>query len=155
MSRRILDSWSGRLAVVAAAAWLAGCGAVVRGGRLSNRPYDGRDGVYLSTGGAPKPYRTVGFIQITGEGRTYGGMVDVGDIGLDVIVKGTLAQEATKMGGDGVINIEFLDENPPTGYERAQDAAQTMNNVLSGTAAVEERRRTVVVTGEVIQFTGP
>ncbi|HLL52847.1 MAG TPA: hypothetical protein VK447_04820 [Myxococcaceae bacterium] len=154
MSGRILKAWTGRLAVAGACAWLAvGCGAVVRGGRLSDRPDTGRGGIFLSTGGSPKPYQTVGFIQVTGEGRTIAGMVDVGDIGLDGVVKGTLAQEAFKMGGEGVINIEFEDENPPTGYERAQEAAQAVQNAFAGEPQ-EARRRTVVVTGEVIRFIG-
>jgi hypothetical protein len=136
-----------------AVAWLSllGCQAVVRGGKLSDRPDDGR-GIYLSTGGSPRPFRTLGFIQITGEGRMYAGTLDVGDASLDGVVRGALAAEASRMGGHGVINIEFLDENPPTGFERVSDAVSTTLNLASGEVQVEERRRTVMVTGEVIQF---
>jgi hypothetical protein len=139
------------LALVLAGLPLLGCQAVVRGGKLSDRPDDGR-GIYLSTGGSPRPFRTLGFIQITGEGRMYAGMLDVGDASLDGVVRGALATEAARMGGHGVINIEFLDENPPTGFDRAADAMSTASNLASGEGQVQERRRTVVVTGEVIQF---
>ena len=141
------------LLLFAAVVPLIGCSAVVRGQRLSSRSDDTGQGVYLSTGGSPRPYRTLGFIQITGEGRTVAGMVDVGDAGLDGVIRGTMAQEASKLGGDGVIHIEFLDENPQTDYERLQQAAQTVNSLASGQGQVEQRRRTVVVTGEIIKFT--
>ena len=62
-----------------------------------------------------------------------------------------LAETARRMGGDGVIHIEFLDENPPTLAERIQDASTTLQNAGTG-EGVEARQRTVVVTGEVIQF---
>jgi hypothetical protein len=140
-----------RLLAAAALLPLLGCQAVVRGGKLSDRPDSGR-GIYLSTGGSPRPFKTLGFVQITGEGRTYAGALDVGDASIDGVVRGALATEAARMGGHAVINIEFLDENPPTDYDRIADAANTASNLASGEAQIEERVRTVVVTGEVIQF---
>lgn len=133
---------------------LLGCKAVVRGGKLSDRPADDH-GLYISTGGSPRPFRTLGFIQVTGEGRTYAGALDVGDANLDGVVRGVLAEQAARMGGHGVINIEFLDENPPTDYERITDAMNTAAHIATGQGQLEERRRTVVVTGEVIQFLDP
>lgn len=144
-------AWAARALVLLAVAPLAGCGAVVRGQRLSSRPDDAH-GVYLTTGGSPKPYKTLGFAQITGEGRAYGGMVEVGDAGFDGVIRGTLSAEAVKMGGDAVIHIEFLDENPQTNFERYQAAANTVSNYVQGQAHLEERRRSVVVTGEIIKF---
>jgi hypothetical protein len=138
--------------VVAAVAPLVGCNAVVRGQKLSDRPERDSRGMFLSTGRSPRPYRTLGFAQIMGEGRTYAGMVDVGEAGFDAAIRGALAQEAIRMGGDGVIHIEFLDENPPTTYERYQEAAQAVQSFASGQGQTQERRRTVVVTGEIIKF---
>jgi len=152
-SKRLQGLAARRLLLLAAVVPLVGCSAVVRGQRLSDRPDETSRGVYLSTGGAPRPYQTLGFVQVTGEGRTVAGVVDVGDAGLDGVIRGTLAQEASKLGGDGVIHIEFLDENPQTDYERLQQAAQTVNSLASGHGQVEQRRRTVVVTGEIIKFT--
>lgn len=133
----------------------AGCNVVVKGGPLSHRPDTGR-GLYLSTGGSPKPFRTVGFIQVRGYGVNVAGVADVGEAALDGAIKGALATEATRMGGHGVINIEFLDENPQTPAERAQAFANTLNQTVeTGQAQVETRDRWVTVTGEVIQFVGP
>lgn len=148
---RTKGSRRGAWLLLAAALPLLGCGAVVQGGRLSHRPHAEVD-LFMTTGNSPRPYRTLGFIQVTGEGRTYGGVADVGDAGLDGVIRGALAHEARKMGGDGVIHIEFLDENPQTDYERYQQAAETISNLAEGKGGVSEKQRTVVVTGEVIQF---
>jgi hypothetical protein len=129
-----------------------GCGATVRGSPLSDRPYTDDRGIYLSTGGAPRPYRTLGFAQVTGYGVTVAGMSDLGEAGLDGAIRGTLSQVAARMGGDGVINIEFTDENPPTDADRISDFSQTVSNVASGKGEVKTRNRSVIVTGEVIQF---
>jgi hypothetical protein len=57
------------------------------------------------------------------------------------------------MGGDGVIHIEFNDENPPTDADRISDLSESVSNVLSGSGeGVKTRNREVVVTGEIIQF---
>jgi hypothetical protein len=129
-----------------------GCGATVRGSPLSSRPPQDARGMYLSTGSAPAPYRTLGFAQVTGYGVTVGGFSDVGEAGLDGTIRGALSQEAARMGGDGVINIEFTDENPPTDVERISDLSQTVGGVASGKGEIKTRNRAVVVTGEVIQF---
>jgi hypothetical protein len=128
------------------------CGATVRGSPLSHRPPEAGPGLYLSTGGAPRPYRTIGFAQVTGYGVTVAGLSDVGEAGLDGTIRGTLSQVAERMGGDGVIHIEFTDENPPTDVERVSDLSQTVSNVASGKGEVKTRNRSVVVTGEIIQF---
>jgi hypothetical protein len=131
-----------------------GCGATVRGSPLSSRPPEPEAGraLYLSTGNAPRPYRTLGFAQVTGYGVTVAGFSDVGEAGLDGTIRGTLSQVAAQMGGDGVINIEFVDENPPTEVERVSDLSQTVSSAFSGQGQVKTRNRAVVVTGEVIQF---
>lgn len=134
---------------------LAGCGVVVKGGPLSNRPEAGRKGIYLTTGGSPRPFRTLGFAQIRGYGINVAGIADVGDAALDGTIRGRLADEAAKMGGDAVINIEFLDENPQTPAERAAAAANTINSSARGRPQVETKDRWVTVTGEIIQFVGP
>ncbi|MDY7232642.1 hypothetical protein [Hyalangium rubrum] len=130
-----------------------GCGATVRGSPLSNRPSADERGVYLSTGGAPRAYRTLGFAQVTGYGVTVAGVSDMGEAGLDGTIRGTLSQVALGMGGDGVIHIEFNDENPPTEVERVSDLSESVSSALSGSGGgVKTRNRSVVVTGEVIQF---
>ena len=141
------------LLLIPLVAWATGCGATVRGSPLSSRPPDDNvRGIFLSTGTAPRPYRTVGFAQVTGYGATVAGFSDVGEAGLDSTIRGTLSQVAAKMGGDGVINIEFLDENPPTEVERISDLSNTVSSVASGKGEVKTRNRSVIVTGEVIQF---
>ncbi len=142
-----------RLLLLIALVLATGCGATVRGSPLSNRPSElDRRNIFLTTGNSPRPYRTVGFAQVTGYGVTVAGMADVGESGLDSTIRGTMSQVAARMGGDGVIHIEFVDENPPTDIERVGDLSQTVTNVASGKGEVKTRNRSVVVTGEVIQF---
>jgi hypothetical protein len=142
-----------RLLLLLSLVLATGCGATVRGSPLSNRPPDDGRGIYLSTGGAPRAYRTVGFAQVTGYGVTVAGMSDMGEAGLDSTIRGTLSQVAAQMGGDGVIHIEFLDENPPTEAERISDLSESVSSALSGSGGgVKTRNRAVIVTGEVIQF---
>lgn len=129
-----------------------GCSAVSTGTKLSDRPPEGGRGLYLSTGGAPRPYRTVGFAQVLGYGVTVAGVSDLGDAALDSTIKKSLVDTALRMGGDGIINIEFEDENPPTAVERASDLSQSISNTASGRGGVKTRSRNVIVTGEVIQF---
>ncbi len=139
------------LFVVLLALVASGCNAVVRGGRLSNVPIDS-GGVFLSTGGSPKPFRVLGFIQVRGYGVEVGGFTQWGDAQLDGTIKGAMATEAVRMGGQGVINIEFEDENPSTEYERIGSAVNSANALLTGRGNVESKDRYVTATGEVIQF---
>lgn len=143
------------LLLISALVFASGCSVVVKGGPLSHRPDTGR-GLYLSTGGSPKPFRTVGFVQVRGYGVNVAGVADVGEAALDGTIKGALANEAARMGGHGVINIEFLDENPQTPAERAQAFTNSINqSVETGQPQIETKDRWVTVTGEVIQFVGP
>lgn len=130
---------------------LLGCGAVVRGARLSSVPPTD-SGMFLSTGSSPRRFRTIGFIQVRGYGQEWGGYGDIGDAQLDGTIHTALAREAARMGGQGVINIDFLDENPSTDVERAQRAVNTVTSLFSGGARVETKDRYVTVTGEVIVF---
>ncbi len=129
----------------------SGCTAVVVGSPLSSRPTTER-GIFLSTGTSPRPYKTLGFIQVTGYGVEVAGAATVGDSGLDSVLRGTLANEAAKMGADGVINISFLDENPSTPLERGTAAVNSVRNLAAGTGGVETKNRTVMATGELIAF---
>jgi hypothetical protein len=131
-----------------------GCGVVEHGGRLSSRPDDNQR-IFLTTGASHRPYRTLGFAQLTGYGVAVAGLTEVGDAQLDSVIRGSLSEVALKMGGQGVIHIEFVDENPQTPAERAQSLANSFSNVGSGRGGVDTRNRTVVVTGEVIQFLQP
>ncbi|WP_224370640.1 hypothetical protein [Hyalangium versicolor] len=140
------------LASLVLAALATGCGATVRGAPLSDRPSEDGRSIFLTTGNAPRPYRTVGFAQVTGYGVTVAGLADVGEAGLNSAIRGTMSQVAARMGGDGVIHIEFLDENPPTDIERISDAVETASNIANGKGEVKTRNRSVIVTGEVIQF---
>jgi len=128
---------------------LAGCGAVEHGSRLSDRPEPG-PGVYLSTGGSPRPFRTLGFAQVTGVGVALAGVVDVGDAVLDGAIRGTMSEVARQMGGDGVIHIEFTDLNPQTPAERASALVNSMRS-----RSVSTQNRSLLVTGEIIQFVQP
>lgn len=130
----------------------AGCNAVSHGSRLSDRPPHTGRGLYLSTGGSPWPFRTIGFAQITGYGVTVAGVTDVGNAAIDQSIQGALADAALRMGGDGVIHIEFEDQNPPSDVERASDLSESISNGLRGQGGVKTRDRHVIVTGEVIQF---
>lgn len=130
----------------------AGCSAVSHGSKLSDGASDDGRGLYLSTGGAPRPYRTVGFAQVLGYGVTVAGVSDLGEAAIDGTIKKSLVDTALRMGGHGVINIEFEDQNPPTGVERAADLTESITNVASRQGGVKTRDRTVIVTGEVIQF---
>lgn len=129
-----------------------GCNAVVRGTRLSSVPQVDNT-MFLSTGSTPRKFRTVGFVQIRGYGQEWGGYGDIGDAQLDGTIHNALQKEAARMGGQGVINIEFLDENPSTDVEKAQRAYNTVTSVLSGTGQIQTKERYVTVTGEVIVFT--
>ncbi len=140
-----------RLALLLALLTLCGCNAVVRGARLSSVPPVG-ERMFLSTGTAPRKFRTLGFLQVRGYGQEWAGYGDVGDAQLSGTIHNALAQEAARMGGQGVINIEFRDENPSTDVERAQRAINTVTSVLSGNGGLETKDRYVTVTGEVIVF---
>jgi hypothetical protein len=146
---------SSRVAWMAVLALLSpGCTAVVSGTKLSDRPDQGR-GIYLSTGGAPGPYRTLGFAQVRGYGVEVAGALDVGEAALDGAIKGALADAAAKMGGHGVIHIEFIDENPSTPVERGQRVIQSVQDLSRGQGGVQQQDRYVTVTGEIIQFLDP
>ena len=127
-----------------------GCNAIVRGGPLSSVPHDNH-GVFLTTGDPPAKYKTHGFVQIRGYGVAIAGLTEVGDAQLNGTIRGTLATEATKMGGTGVIHIEFEDENPQNDAEKAQDAY----NSFRRNGSIQTKDRYVTVTGEVVQFTTP
>jgi uncharacterized protein YbjQ (UPF0145 family) len=138
--------------LLAALVALTGCNAVVRGTRLSSVPQVDNT-MFLSTGGTPRKFRTVGFVQIRGYGQEWGGYGDIGDAQLDGTIHNALQREAARMGGQGVINIEFLDENPSTDVEKAQRAYNTVTSVLTGSGQIQTKERYVTVTGEVIVFT--
>jgi hypothetical protein len=109
-------------------------------------------GIYLTTGDAPKRYRTIGFVQVRGYGVQVGGYADVGDAQLDGTIKGAMVREALRLNGHGIIHIEFEDENPTTDVERAQGLANSINNLSTGKGGMETKDRYVSATGEVIQF---
>ena len=132
---------------------VTGCNAVSSGTALSSVPYAPNSRVFLTTGDAPKKYRTLGFVQVRGYGVEVAGLADVGNAGLDTTIKGALAEEAAKMGGNGVVHIEFLDENPSTDMERIQAAVQTAQSFTTNKPKVEQKDRYVTVSGEVILFT--
>ncbi|MBM4358737.1 MAG: hypothetical protein FJ096_11590 [Deltaproteobacteria bacterium] len=131
----------------------SGCNAVSSGSALSSVPAPKSNTVFLTTGDAPRPFKTLGFVQIRGYGVQVAGFADVGDADLDKTIKGALANEAAKMGGQAVIHIEFLDENPSTDAERVQAAMQQVQNLAQRKPEVEKKDRYVTVVGEVVQFT--
>ncbi len=132
---------------------LGACTAYVRGAPLGAKPTENNPRtIFLSTGGAGRPYKTVGFVQATGFGNQVAGVIDIGDAGLDSTIHGAIVDAALRLGGHGVINIEFLDLNPQTPAERAGDLAKSIDSLGSNKPKVETRWRSVVATGEVIQF---
>jgi predicted small secreted protein len=135
------------VAALALALGSTGCNAIVRGAPLSSVPHDNH-GVFLTTSGSPVKYKTLGFVQIRGYGVAVAGLAEVGDAQLTGTIRGTLAVEATKMGGTGVINIEFEDENPQNDLDKANDA---YNSFRRG-GSIQTKDRYVTVTGEVVQF---
>jgi hypothetical protein len=142
-----------RLPLLACAlSWCVGCSAISYGSNLTDRPPQEGRGLYLSTGGSPWPFRTLGFAQVTGYGVTVAGVSDLGNAAIDPVLKGGLVDAALKMGGDGVIHIEFEDQDPPSDVERASDLSESISNGLNGQGGVTTRNRAVLVTGEIIQF---
>jgi hypothetical protein len=134
-----------RMLAVIGALVLGGCSVVSQAGRLSDRPSD--SGFFLSTGGAPRPFKTLGFAQILGYGATLSGITELGKATFDATIHQALTAEARRLGGDGVINIEFVDENPQTPMDRVQELSRSIQN-----QRVESTNRTVVITGEIIKF---
>lgn len=141
------------LAACGLLATLGACTAYVRGAPLASKPTDNNPRkIFLSTGGAGRPYKTVGFVQATGFGNQVAGVIDIGDAGLDSTIHGAIVDAAVRLGGHGVINIEFLDMNPQTPAERAGDLAKSLGSLSTNEPQIETRWRSVVATGEVIQF---
>jgi hypothetical protein len=146
----------GRLGAIACLLAFASCSGVVSSRKLSSRGEVLPGKVDLSTGASPRPFKTLGFIQVRGYGVEVAGFAELGDAGLDHTVRNVMANEAAKMGGDGVVHIEFLDENPSTDFERFQAASRSIQNVANpdpkAPRGVEQTDRYVTATGEVIQF---
>jgi hypothetical protein len=120
---------------------LGGCAANVglsRGTRLSHRPSS--DELFLSTGGSPYPFRTVGFVHL----RVQTPLPGRGQTRLDPAMWGALSNEALGMDGDGVIHIRFQDLFPPLHY-KFQDGEVWAGDFGATQPFVE-------ITGEVIQF---
>jgi hypothetical protein len=139
--------------VAALAVAASGCGAISRGGRLSDRGQVEQT-IYLTTGGSPRKFRTLGFAQVRGYGVEVAGTAQVGHAALDPTIKGALAAEAARMGGDAVIHIEFWDENPTTESERIQAMSETASSFTdpSRSPEVKHKDRYVTATGEIVQF---
>ncbi len=138
-----------QLWLLSLAVTLSHCSAVVKGSALSSIPQNER--FFLSTGPAPLPHRTLGFLQIRGYGVQVAGFVEGGDHQIDGAIRGSLMQEAAAMGGTGVVNIEFLDENPSTDSERVSKAMDAASRLINGKSPDIESRY-ITVTGEVIAF---
>ena len=129
----------------------SGCTAVSAGGPLSGRPaYPGQ--VVLSTGGCDRTCRPIGFVQATGFGEVFAGVVEVGDAQFDSTIRGALAEAAARMGGQGVVHIGFLDADPQTPADRAVAFTRTSASAAQGQPHVEHHLRTVEAWGEVVQF---
>jgi hypothetical protein len=136
-----------------AALALGGCSAVTHGSPLSSVPAR-QPGIFITTGSSPVPYYSLGFVQVRGYGVQVVGYVELGHATLDAPIRTLLASEAARMGGNGVIHVEFLDENPSTEFERIQAVATSAQNLATGKAGLEKKERYVTVTGEVVRFAG-
>ncbi len=138
-----------RICLLLSLCLLPGCSAVVYGGALTSVPQN--EPFFLSTGGSPKPFRTLGFVQVLGFGVQVAGVVEGGEAQFDSTIRGSLVREAMAMGGNGVINIEFLDENPATDSEKISRAMSAVQNAGQGKSP-DVTGRYVTVVGEVIAF---
>ncbi len=70
----------------------------------------------------------MGFVQVRGYGVQVAGYATVGDAQLDGTLRGALVTEALRLGGNGVVHIEFEDENPSTEYEKAVAMTNSVTN---------------------------
>jgi len=116
---------------------LVGCTAVTTvnvGGRLGPDQK-----ITITTGDLDRPYRSIGFTQMSRTGVWLLGFIEIMPAQLDDALTETLADEAYHRGADAVINVQFYEMQYPL-----------LLKLLSVLAIVSPQY--VVVTGELVEF---
>ncbi len=95
--------------------------------------------IIVTTGDLDRPYRSIGFTQMSRTGVWLLGFIEIMPAQLDDVLTETLADEAYHRGADAVINVLFYEMQYPP-----------LLKLLSVLAIVSPQY--VVVTGELVEF---
>lgn len=95
----------------------------------------------ITTGDTDRPYRSLGYVQITQKGGDILGFIPIVTADLESIFGDALIREIERSGADGIINVHF--------YERQWTPAQRLGFLLSIVIYVPTH---VELTGELIKF---
>lgn len=128
-----------RFLIVAAAlaACLAGCTAT----SVYVYPQRVQERYLVTTGDSDRPYRSMGYIQITKKGADILGFIPIVSADLEAMFGDELLHELERTGADGIINVRF--------YERQWTPLQRIGFLLTVIVWVPTY---VELTGELIQF---
>jgi hypothetical protein len=128
-----------RFLIVAAAlaACLAGCTAT----SVYVYPQRVQERYLITTGDSDRPYRSMGYIQITKKGADILGFIPIVSADLEAMFGDELLHELERTGADGIINVRF--------YERQWTPLQRIGFLLTVVVWVPTY---VELTGELIQF---
>ena len=128
-----------RILIVAAclAACLAGCTAT----SVYVYPQRVQERYLITTGDSDRPYRSLGYIQITKKGADILGFIPIVSADLEAMFGDELLRELERTGADGIINVRF--------YERQWTPLQRIGFLLTVVVWVPTY---VELTGELIQF---
>lgn len=95
----------------------------------------------ITTGDTDRPYRSLGYIQITRKGADILGFIPLVSADLEAMFGNELIRELEQAGADGIINVRF--------FERQWTPLQRIGFLLSIVVWVPTY---VELTGELIQF---
>jgi hypothetical protein len=128
-----------RFLIVAAVlvACLAGCTAT----SVYVYPQRVQERYLITTGDSDRPYRSLGYIQITKKGADILGFIPIVSADLEAMFGDELLHELERSGADGIINVRF--------YERQWTPLQRIGFLLTVVVWVPTY---VELTGELIQF---
>lgn len=128
-----------RFLIVAAAlaACLSGCTAT----SVYVYPQRVQERYLITTGDSDRPYRSMGYIQITKKGADILGFIPIVSADLEAMFGDELLHELERTGADGIINVRF--------YERQWTPLQRIGFLLTVVVWVPTY---VELTGELIQF---
>lgn len=128
-----------RSLIVAAAlvAFTAGCTAT----SVYTYPAQVGERYLITTGDSDRPYRSMGYIQITKKGADILGFIPLVAADLEAMFGEELIRELEQAGADGIINVRF--------FERQWTPLQRIGFLLSVVVWVPTY---VELTGELIQF---
>lgn len=95
----------------------------------------------ITTGDVDRPYRSLGYIQLTRKGADILGFIPIVSADLETMFGRELIRELERTGADGIINVRF--------YERQWTVAQRLLFLITIISPVPTH---VELTGELIQF---